>query len=55
MHERFPKHPRMGTARLKLDNGTDEDDKKRRESMEKSKAGTKEKSQTAYHYLIKIQ
>ena len=34
----------MGTARLKLDNGTDEDGQKRGVSMEKSKAGTKEKS-----------
>ena len=35
-HECVPKHSRMGTARLKQDNGTDEDDKKRAVSMEKS-------------------
>ena len=28
MHECFTKHSRMGTARLKEDNGTDEKDKK---------------------------
>ena len=44
MHECFPKHLRMGTARLKYDNGTDEDDKMRGVSMEKSKASTKERS-----------
>ena len=42
MHECFPKHSRMGTARLKSDNGTDEYGQKRGASMEKSKAGTKE-------------
>ena len=47
MYECFPK-----TAWLKVDNGTDEDDKKRGVSMEKSKAGTK--VPTAYQYLIKI-
>ena len=55
MHECFPKHSRMGTARMKQDKETDEDDKKRGVSMERSKAGTKERSHTAYHYLIKIQ
>ena len=44
VHECFPKHSRMGTARLKYDNGTDEDDKKGGVSMEKSKAGAKERS-----------
>ena len=42
MQEYFPKHSCMETARLKYDNGTDEDDKKRGVNMEKSKAGTKE-------------
>ena len=40
MHECFPKHLRMGTARLKYDRER-EDDKKRCVSMERSKAGTK--------------
>ena len=44
IHECFPKHSRMGTARMKEDNETDEDGKKRGVSMEKSKAGTKERS-----------
>ena len=39
MHEYFPKHSRMGTARMNEDNETDEDDKKRG----KSKGGTKER------------
>ena len=44
MHKYFRKHSRMGTARLKYDNGKDEDGQKRGVSMEKSKAGTKERS-----------
>ena len=40
MHECFPKHLRMGTARMKYDRERDED-KKRCVSMERSKAGTK--------------
>ena len=40
MHECFPKHSHMGTARMKLDNETDEDGQKRGVSMEKSTAGT---------------
>ena len=43
MHECFPKHLRMGTARMKQDNETDEGGKKRGVSMEKCKAGTKKK------------
>ena len=35
MHECFPKHLRMGTARMKQDNETDEDGQKRGVSMEK--------------------
>ena len=42
MHECFPKHPRMGTARMKQDKKTDEKGKKRGVRMERSKAGTKE-------------
>ena len=41
MHECFPKHLCMGTARMKYDKETDEGGKKRGASMEKSKAGTK--------------
>ena len=55
MHECFPKHLRMGTARMKKDKETDEEGKKRGVSMEKSKAGTKKDVPTAYHILIKIQ
>ena len=40
LHECFPKHSRMGTARTKQDKETDEEGKKRGVSMEKSKAGT---------------
>ena len=43
MHECFPKHLRMGTARMKQDKETDEGGKKRGVSMEKSKAGTKKR------------
>ena len=43
MHECFSKHSRMGTARTKQDNETDEEGKKRGVSMERSKAGTKGK------------
>ena len=39
MHECFPKHSRMGTARMKLDKERDEEGKKIGASME-SKAGT---------------
>ena len=44
MHECFPKHSRMGTARTKEDKETDEDDTKRGVSMERSKAGTNKRS-----------
>ena len=44
MHECFPKHPRMGTARYKLDNKTEEEGKKRRINVERSTANTKERS-----------
>ena len=40
MHECFPKHSRMGTARMIYANETDEDGQKRGVSMEKSTAGT---------------
>ena len=43
MHECFPKHSRMGTARMKHDNEIDEEGKNRGVSMERSKVGTKEK------------
>ena len=44
MHKCFPKHSRMETARIKEDNETDEDCKKRGVSMEKSIVGTKERN-----------
>ena len=44
MHECFPKHSRMGTARMKLDHETDEDTQKRGVNMEKSTAGTNKRS-----------
>ena len=44
MHEFFPKHPRMGRARQKLDNETEEESKKRRINVERSTADTKERS-----------
>ena len=37
MQESFPKHSRMGTARLKKDKETDKDDKKKGVSMERNK------------------
>ena len=40
MQECFPKHWGMGTARMKYDNETGEEGKKRGLSMERSKAGT---------------
>ena len=43
VHECFPKHSRMGTARTN-DKETDEDGKKRGLSMERSKAGTNKRS-----------
>ena len=43
MQECFPEHSRMGTARMKYDKETDEEGKKRGVSVERSKAGTKEK------------
>ena len=56
MHECFPKHLHMGTARMKQDKERDEGGKKIGVSMERSKAGTIKKDvQTAYHILIKIQ
>ena len=44
MHKCFPKHSRMGTARMKKDIGADEEAQKRGASMEVSKVGTKERS-----------
>ena len=50
IQECFPKHSRMGTARMKQD----EEGKKTGVSMERRKEGTTEVP-TAYHNLIKIQ
>ena len=44
MWECFPKHSRMGTARMKEDKETDEEGRKRGVSIERSKAGTKRRS-----------
>ena len=44
MHECFLKNSRMGTARMKYDKGTDAEGKKRGVRIERSKAGTKNKS-----------
>ena len=44
MHEYFPKHLRMGTARFKLDNKTAEESKKRRMIVERSTEDTKKSS-----------
>ena len=54
MHECFPKHSSMGTARMKLDKETDKEGKMRGVSIEKSKSDTKKKSRrpnysSAYH------
>ena len=54
IQECFPKHSRMGTARMKEDNETDEEGKKRGVSMEKVKRERTKEVPTAYHYLIKI-
>ena len=55
MNECFPKHSRIGIARMKRDKETEESQKSGA-SMERSKAGMKEKEVSmAYHYLIKIQ
>ena len=43
MHQCFPKHSRMGTARMKYDKETDGDGQNRGVSMERSKAGTKKR------------
>ena len=51
LHECFPKHLRMGTARMKQDKETEEEGKKGGVSIERSKAGTKKKVPTAYHSL----
>ena len=55
MHECFPKHSRIGTERMKEDNETDEEGKKRGVSMEKVQQARKKEVPTAYHYLIEIQ
>ena len=43
MHECFPKHLRMGTARMKQDKETEEKGKKRDVNLERSKAARKKK------------
>ena len=51
MHECFPKHTRMGTARLNLDNGTEEEGKKRI-NVERSTEDTKKRSPVKKHNLV---
>ena len=41
VHEYFPKHLRMGTARTKDDNDTEDECKQKRVNMKRSKMGTK--------------
>ena len=41
VHERFPKHLRMGIEEMKLGKVTDEEDKKKRVNIERSAGGTK--------------
>ena len=54
MHDCFPKHSQMGTARMKEDNDTDENCK-RGVSMEKVKRARKKEVPTDYHYPMKTQ
>ena len=51
MHDCFPKHSCMGTARIKEDKETDEDDEKRSVSMERSKVGRNKKSPDGLSHL----
>ena len=44
MQECFPKHSRMGTARIKQGKETDEEGKKSGVSMERRKAGTNKRN-----------
>ena len=39
VHECFPKHSRMGTARMKYDKETDEDGKEKRREYGKMQSG----------------
>ena len=52
MHECFPKPPRMGTAKYKLDNETEEEGKKIRINVERSTADTKERSPVSSHWCV---
>ena len=55
MQECFPKHSRMETARLKVDNETDEDTEKGGVSVKKVQRAARIKEvPTAYHILTKI-
>ena len=46
MHECFPKHSRMGAARMKYDKVTEEEGKKKEVSMERSKSGHERKKKS---------
>ena len=41
MHENFPKHLRMGTARMKYEKDTEKEAMNKRVNMERSAVGTK--------------
>ena len=49
MQECFPKHSRMGTARMKQEKVTEQEGKKREVSMERSKEAQKKKEVLNYH------
>ena len=51
MQECFPKHLRMGSARLKSDNETKEESKKRRINIGRSTADTK-KEVLSRHFVV---
>ena len=55
MHEYFPKHSRMGTARIKLDKETDKEGKKKGVSKERSQAGTNKSSPDGLSHPNQIQ
>ena len=54
MHECFPIHSRMGTARIEKEKKQNEGAKTRGVSMEISKTGSEKEVPTAYHNLIEM-
>ena len=55
VHECFPKHMRMGTARMKYDKETDKEGKREERVWEEVKRAKLKEVLFAYHILIKIQ